>query len=291
MKISAPAKLNLFLHITGRRDDHYHLLDSLFVFTQFGDEIQINTSKELSLTIDGPFYSLLKNESIENNLVYRAALLLKNKYAIAQGAKIILTKNIPINAGLGGGSSDAAAVLKGLNQLWDLNLSMEALCEIGLSLGADIPACINAQPAIISGIGEIIDPFLLPFPIPVLLVNPNLSLSTPAVFTAYKNSAQPFSSVCANQKISASNWPSLLNLLSQCRNDLEPAAIQLQPTIQSILNLLKQQSQCALARMSGSGSTCFALFSDSISAQLAAKKLKEKYPAYWIQASEIQCST
>lgn len=290
MKITAPAKLNLFLHITGRRNDRYHLLNSLFVFTEFGDDIQITPAKTLSLTIDGPFYSALKNESVENNIAYRAALLLQKKYQIADGAKIHLTKNIPVGAGLGGGSSDAAAVLKGLNQLWNLNLNVETLCEIGLSLGADIPACIVAKPAIVSGIGEIIAPFALPFSIPVLLINPNLPLATSAVFNAYKNSHRPFTSRL-NKKINNVNYPSLIDSLAAEHNDLEASAIQLQPKIQTILTALKQQSGCDLARMSGSGATCFALFSNFLSAQSAMKIITKIYPAFWIQLSNIQCST
>src|SRR3990167_5426233 len=243
MKIIAPAKLNLFLHITGRRNDGYHLLESLFVFTAFGDVISITPAATLSLTIDGPFQSQLKNESIENNVAYRAALLLKNKYAVAQGAKIILTKNIPVGAGLGGGSSDAAAILKGLNQLWELKLSVDTLCEIGLSLGADIPACIVEKPAMVSGIGEIIKPIAIPSALSILLVNPIISLSTQTVFQTYKNSHVPFSSLM-NFNSDYSQQSSLLYFLSHCRNDLEPAAIQLQPEIQSILTLLKQQPQC-----------------------------------------------
>ncbi|OGT39926.1 MAG: 4-(cytidine 5'-diphospho)-2-C-methyl-D-erythritol kinase [Gammaproteobacteria bacterium RIFCSPHIGHO2_12_FULL_36_30] len=290
MKITAPAKLNLFLHITGRRDDGYHLLESLFVFTEFGDIVDIKSDKTLSLVIDGPFAETLKNESIENNIAYRAALLLQKKYRVLDGAKIHLIKNIPIGAGLGGGSSDAAAVLKGLNQLWNLNLNLETLCEIGLLLGADIPACIIAKPAIISGIGETITPFELPFSIPVLLVNPNLPLATSAVFQAYKNNHQPFT-VCLNQKINTANYTVLIDSLAAAHNDLQTSALQLLSEIQTILILLRQQSGCDLARMSGSGATCFALFSDFSAAESAMKIITKNHPTFWIQLSSIQCST
>lgn len=290
MKMIAPAKLNLFLHITGRRDDGYHLLNSLFVFTEFGDVVEIKSDKKLSLVIDGPFYSALKNEAVENNIAYRAALLLQKKYRVADGAKIHLTKNIPVGAGLGGGSSDAAAVLRGLNQLWNLNLNLETLCEMGLSLGADVPACIIARPAIISGIGETISPFALSFSIPVLLVNPNLALVTSTVFQAYKNSHRPFASHF-NQEINNKNYHALINSLAAEHNDLEAAAIQLQPKIQTILTILSQQSGCDLARMSGSGATCFGLFSNLSAAQSAMKIITKNHPAFWIQLGYIQCST
>jgi 4-diphosphocytidyl-2-C-methyl-D-erythritol kinase len=291
LRISAPAKLNLFLHITGRRDDHYHLLESLFVFTKLGDEIQIEPANTLSLNIVGPYSTQLKNEPVENNLAFRAGLLLKSKYAIQNGAAITLTKNIPIGAGLGGGSSDAAAVLNGLNQLWHLNLSHETLSDMALSLGADVPACLLAKPTFVSGIGETMDDFSLPFSIPVLLVNPNIRLSTPSVFQAYQNADLPFSPSIKSRSISAHNWSTFLSMLKNNRNDLEQSAIELEPSIAVILNCLNQQPQCALARMSGSGSTCFALFSDPASAKAAMLTLQSRYPNFWIKNTQIECST
>lgn len=277
MKILAPAKLNLFLHITGRRPDGYHLLQSLFVFTAFGDDIVIEPTNELTLTIDGDFYKTLSSEPIEKNLVYRAAELLRKKFHISKGARIHITKNIPVGAGLGGGSSDAAAVLKGLNILWDLQLSTEALCEIGLSLGADVPSCIVAKPTIISGIGEIIQPTTLPFTSSwVLLVNPNKPLSTQKVFQEYKKNNNPFSVVMDNTHDT-----------KQYHNDLEPVAIHLLPEIQEILDQLSNQPGCIMARMSGSGPTCFALFMDSLPAEQAEKKLRMRFPTYWTQLSTI----
>ena len=280
MKIIAPAKLNLFLHITGRRDDGYHLLESLFVFTEFGDEITLIESDTLSLTIDGLFQSVLSNESIENNLVYRAALLLKEKYAVKIGAKIHLKKNIPVGAGLGGGSSDAAGVLKGLNQFWNLSIDEKTLMQIGLSLGADIPACIAARSAVVSGIGEIINPITLSdIPFVVLLVNPNKPLSTPAVFQQYRKGHFAFTKPLENE----------INFFKSVKNhnDLESAAITLMPEIQTLLTILKQQPDCLLMRMSGSGPTCFGLFQDLASAKLAEKKIRKLLPACWIQLSSV----
>lgn len=286
MKIIAPAKLNLFLHITGRRDDGYHLLESLFVFTSFGDEITITSADTISLTINGPFASIIACEKIEKNLVYRAALLLQKKYAVKQGAHIILTKNIPVGAGLGGGSSDAAAVLKALNQFWQLQIDSETLATMGLSLGADIPACIVEKPALVFGIGDQVTPIAFPFSLSVLLINPNKSLSTPMVFQAYKETNTPFS---ASEHINRfEDLNTLFAFLKKTRNDLEAAAIQLQPDIQIILSTLKQNTRCELARMSGSGATCFALFRNHDEAQSAEKLLKKQFPHYWIFLSEIK---
>lgn len=283
MQIIAPAKLNLFLHVTGRRTDGYHLLESLFVFTDFGDVISIEPAETLSLTIDGPFAATITAEPIEKNLIYRAALLLKNKYAVTQGAHIVLTKQIPIGAGLGGGSSDAAGVLKGLNQLWHLNLSGETLCDIGLSLGADVPACIVGKPAMVSGIGEIIEPIDLPAtPLSVLLINPNYPLSTQSVFQAYKKSNVPFT-VPSKQRAELTDSESLFNHLTKNKNDLEPAAISLFPEIQVLIETLQQQAGCELARMSGSGSTCFGLFQDITCAKKAEQAMKTLFSSYWIR--------
>lgn len=283
MKITAPAKLNLYLHITGRREDGYHLLDSLFVFMDFGDVITIEPAETLSLTMNGPFASKISHEPIEKNLIHRAALLLKNKYAATQGAQIRLTKNIPVGAGLGGGSADAAAVLKGLNQFWHLNLSVETLCELGLSLGADVPACIVGKPAIVSGIGENIEPITLSdIPLFVLLINPNYPLSTQSVFQTYKKSNLPFTSQSTHHAV-LTNREYTFNQLIKNKNDLESAAISLYPEIQTLLKTLQQQSGCQLARMSGSGSTCFALFQDIALTKKAEQMMKTLFPSYWIQ--------
>lgn len=276
MKIIAPAKVNLYLHITGRRNDGYHLLDSLFVFTELGDEITITPSPTLSLTIDGPFSSFFENTAVENNLIFRAALLLKNKYTVNAGAHIHLTKNIPVAAGLGGGSSDAAAVLKGLNNVWKLQLDNKKLTEIGTSLGADIPACLYQKTALISGIGEQIKPIQLPFQSMVmLLVNPNLPLSTQTVFNQYHQNNAPFSSPV--------NIDSLKTPLdcAAYHNDLEPPAIALLPVIDDLIQFLKKQDHCIFARMSGSGPTCFGLFSNFSAAKHALSRFQNRYPNYF----------
>lgn len=281
MKIIAPAKLNLFLHITGRRDDGYHLLESVFIFTDVGDDIIITPSASLSLHINGLFQPLLCNEPIEKNLAYRAALLLQKKYHVTAGAHIHLTKNIPVGAGLGGGSSDAAAVLKGLNTFWNLNLDLQALQKLGLMLGADVPACIAAHAAFVSGIGENITPIDFPdMPSAVLLVNPQKPLSTSMVFQYYKNNHLPFTKKIKDKIDFAA--------ILKNHNDLEPVAIQLAPEIQTILTILNQQPDCALARMSGSGPTCFGLFNTITAAQSAEKIVRAQFPDYWI--ARMKCN-
>ena len=270
MKFIAPAKLNLYLHITGRRHDGYHLIESVFVFTEFGDEITITPADTLSLTIDGPFQSVLSGE----NLILRAAKGLQEKFSVVKGAQIHLTKNIPVGAGLGGGSSDAAAVLKALNQFWQVNCDEKTLMAIGLKLGADIPACIAGHPAFVSGIGEHITPITLNnIPSIVLLVNPKRALSTLSVFRQY----QPCFTEAKNHA----------GAILENHNDLEKPAISLMPDIQVILTALGQQPDCALARMSGSGATCFALFETYKQAQYAEQVMKKHFPDYWVMLTKL----
>ncbi|OGT33284.1 MAG: 4-(cytidine 5'-diphospho)-2-C-methyl-D-erythritol kinase [Gammaproteobacteria bacterium RIFCSPHIGHO2_02_FULL_39_13] len=279
MIITAPAKLNLFLHITGRRDDGYHLLDSLFVFTKLSDVINIAPNTCISLSIDGPFSAAISAEKIEHNLIYQAALLLQKKLKVTHGANIHLTKNIPVGAGLGGGSADAAAVLKALIEFWNISCSMETLLELGLSLGADVPACIVGKPAMVSGVGEIIHPIILPSRLHVLLVNPRQVLSTRAIFEKYKRDDTPFSA----QKINAdfSTKEAFFAFLSATKNDLDRAAFALLPTLPQLLTELRKQPDCQLARMTGSGPTCFALFPNHAAATAAKHAIFQRYPDYW----------
>lgn len=288
MKLTAPAKINLYLHITGRREDGYHLLDSLFAFTEFGDEITITPSSSLTLTVDGPFAASLSDVDLENNLIFRAASLLKKHGCISDGAHIHLTKNIPVAAGLGGGSSDAAAILKGLNVFWGCKLDLKKLSRIGLQLGADVPACLYQKTAWVSGIGENIRPITLPFDLSViLLINPKLPLSTQAVFQQYYRSNASYSSPLDHKLFKMGDWPIFQSLLLQWQNDLEPSATLLLPEISNILIDLQQQPHCTLARMSGSGPTCFGLFPNLTSAKQAMQKLKAHHTNYWMMLTRI----
>lgn len=290
MTIIAPAKLNLFLHITGRRKDGYHLLESLFVFAHFGDEITLTPSDTLQLSVTGPFAHTLTHESPDNNLVLRAAVMLKKLADVSHNVHITLSKQIPVAAGLGGGSSDAASVLIGLNRLWQLNLEVERLCEMGLILGADVPACIRQTAALISGIGEIHHPMQLPHStLYVLLVNPNTPLSTQTVFKQFRDHHAAFTQ-SIDHPLRWENWPDCFTYLKTQHNDLEQPAIAHIPVIQEIIYLLQAQAGCLLARMSGSGPTCFGLFETKEAVQLAAKTLRLVMPTAWVQQSTLLTS-
>ncbi len=282
----AHAKINLALHVTGQRDDGYHLLDSLVVFSDFGDKISIseasNPSSLVSLAIDGPFSDGL--ESGANNLVSRAALSLG--YEITkQSSKpipvdISLTKNLPVASGIGGGSADAAATLLVLNEFWN---SETDLMPIAKTLGADVAMCLHSQPLRAQGIGDEITLLEAKEPLHMILVNPNIEVSTPAIFrhlTDEQNSSMFDDVIMAMPAV-----PKIENL----RNDLQKPAFEIEPAIEQILSVIEQTSP-NLARMSGSGATCFGLYDTLQEAQKAAKDIEKQNPNWWCVATSTTVS-
>jgi 4-diphosphocytidyl-2-C-methyl-D-erythritol kinase len=275
----APAKVNLYLHVTGRRDDGYHLLDSLVGFVDIGDRLRAEPATSLSLTVDGPEAADLAAAG-DDNLVLRAARLLADRAGVTAGAALHLDKHLPVAAGIGGGSSDAAAALLALKRLWRLSLADEALYTLGAWLGADIPACLYGRAVWVGGIGERLDPA---GPLPeagILFVNPRRALPTAAVFAARRG---PFGPVgrFAPMPCKAS---ALARALMACRNDLTEAAIGLVPEIAAVLARLGRLPGCLLARMSGSGATCFALFANRAGAEEARAVVAAAEPRWWCAA-------
>jgi 4-diphosphocytidyl-2-C-methyl-D-erythritol kinase len=275
----APAKVNLYLHVTGRRDDGYHLLDSLVAFVDIGDRLRAEPATSLSLTVDGPEAADLAAAG-DDNLVLRAARLLADRAGITAGAALYLDKHLPVAAGIGGGSSDAAAALLALKRLWRISLADEELYTLGASLGADIPACLYGRAVWVGGIGERLDPA---GPLPeagILFVHPRRALPTAAVFAARRG---PFGHVGRfapmPRKASA-----LARALMACRNDLTEAAIGLVPEIAAVLARLGRVPGCLLARMSGSGATCFALFANRAGAEEARAVVAAAEPRWWCAA-------
>jgi 4-diphosphocytidyl-2-C-methyl-D-erythritol kinase len=272
IKTTAHAKINLSLRIVGKRDDGYHLLDSTVVFSEYGDEIRVTESDTLSLEIVGEFARSLQSEPHEKNLVWKAAIALREFSSKNCGANITLTKNLPIASGIGGGSADAAATLIALNTFWGLNLSQETLADIALKLGADVPVCLYGKPAIMRGIGEDIREFTMaekPF---IVLINPNKPLATTDVFREF---AKHHGS--DNEEVT-----------SEFSNDLEDAAIELMPEIGDILVSISYTKGCYLVNMSGSGATCFGLYHDKLSADNAKKELQGLYPDAWCVSTAIK---
>ena len=265
----APAKINLFLLVTGRRADGYHLLDSLVVFAGAHDQLSAKAADEISLTFGGAFGPSLAAEA--DNLVMRAARGLAAAAGIRAGARLHLGKNLPIASGIGGGSSDAAAALRLLSRLWGVAVP-EGLAA---TLGADVPVCLDPVPRRMRGIGESLSPAPRLPPCGMVLVNPGLALPTASVFRARRAG---FSA----EAVLPEGWldtAALVSWLGGWGNDLEAPAIALCPPIKQVLAALRAQPGCRLARMSGSGATCFGLFDTPALAKAAASALTQ--PSWW----------
>jgi 4-diphosphocytidyl-2-C-methyl-D-erythritol kinase len=266
---AAPAKVNLYLHVTGRRADGYHLLDSLVVFAAAADRLRAAPAAGLSLILTGPEAAGLRQQP--DNLVLAAARALAAAAGRPAQAALCLDKRLPVAAGIGGGSADAAATLRALSRLWSLRLDAAALAQVALGLGADVPACLAARPCRMGGIGEVLAPAPRIPPCGIVLANPRLALPTPAVFHARRGDFSPPARL-------PEGWADVAAMardLAGLRNDLEPAAIALCPAIAEVLATLRALPGCLLARMSGSGATCFALMPDAEAARRAAALLPE----------------
>jgi 4-diphosphocytidyl-2-C-methyl-D-erythritol kinase len=280
----APAKINLALHVTGRRADGYHLLESLAVFTRFGDRIEIAEADEDSFSVSGPFADGVPADG--TNLVLRArdALRAALPHASAR-VSIKLEKNLPVASGIGGGSSDAAATLRGLAKLWDLDAGNERLTAIAAELGADLPMCIAAKPLLARGTGDELAP-VSGFPaLGLVLVNPGVGVSTPAVFSALakrENESLP-------PLPSRIDFHTLRNWLEATRNDLEDAAHSIEPSIGAAKAAL-MKADAGFARMSGSGATCFGIFETGNVAKRAAAAIRSRHPGWFVAATRIMPS-
>lgn len=278
----AHAKINLTLHLTGKRYDGYHLLESLMSFATLHDIVTVEKADTLQLVISGPFATALSHDK-DQNILLKTAMLLAEKAGIQPNVHITLHKAIPIGAGIGGGSADAAALLHLLYRLWELSFTAKEMQELALQIGADVPVCYGQETALVSGIGERISPLPFPFHIPAVLINPLQSLSTIAVF---KQGVTHFSTAENHQHI-PTELNEFIHWMATKNNDLQPAAIQLMPVISDIITALKNQQNCLLARMSGSGATCFGLFKTEKEASEAANTLRKNHPNWWIQETII----
>ena len=277
----ARAKVNLYLHITGKRADGYHLLDSLIVFAEGGDAIEAQAADRLGLAIDGPFADGLDNGP--DNLVLRAASALQALTGTAQGAAIKLTKNLPIASGIGGGSADAAATLHVLCDLWRVRPSQDALLQLTAKLGADVPVCLAGKPSFVGGIGEDIAAATGLPKSWLLLVNPRVATPTPAVFKTRRGDF----SAAGRWAQPPKDFADFAARLGACRNDLTEAAVSVTPQIREVLSAIGRLPDCALARLSGSGATCFGLFADERSARAAEQRLRAGHPHWWSLAAAM----
>lgn len=264
----APAKVNLTLHVTGRRADGYHLLDSLVVFAGVGDRVSASLADEASLVVTGPMAAGLSGEG--DNLVLRAARLM------GVAARIGLEKVLPVSSGIGGGSADAAATLRLLARL--SGRALPGAAEV-LALGADVPVCLQGRAVRMTGIGEGLGAVPALPEAWLVLVNPGVGVSTPAVFKAL---ARADNAPMPREVPKMRSAAELAAFLSMQRNDLEAPAMALQPVIGRVKAALSAQPGCRVARMSGSGATCFGLFDDPLAAHAAARTIRAAEPAWWV---------
>ncbi len=269
----AAAKVNLFLHIVGKRPDGYHLLDSLVVFAGAGDRLVASKSDQLSLTVTGPFAAGLAAEG--DNLVLRAARALAAAAGIAPTAHLVLEKNLPVASGIGGGSADAAAALRALTRLWGVTLPTETLAAIALRLGADVPVCLAGRPTRMMGIGETLAHAPTLPECGLVLINPGVAVSTADVFRARAGAF----SAAASMPAGWADARAMAIDLAATTNDLQAPAVQLCPQVQDVLSAMQRHPECLLARMSGSGATCFGLYADPATAQRQAALLAR--PGWW----------
>jgi 4-diphosphocytidyl-2-C-methyl-D-erythritol kinase len=263
--MKAPAKVNLCLRITGKRDDGYHLLDSIVVFTEFGDQVTISEAEKDNLAVTGPFADQLTG-SPDDNICIKALTAYRAAGGHIGPVRIDVEKNIPVGAGLGGGSSDAAAILKGLNRLNEQPFDGSQLHKLGLSLGADVPACLFGSSLRMQGIGELITPIKDVKPCHMLLANPGKPLATIDVFRALGADNLADKTALSAEIMEAED-------IVKAGNSLEPAAIRLMPEIGDLMGMLRASEHVQAVRMSGSGATCFAIFPTADNCAAAAISL------------------
>jgi 4-diphosphocytidyl-2-C-methyl-D-erythritol kinase len=282
----APAKVNLTLRVTGRRPDGYHELESLVAFARVGDRVDFAPGDTLALDVRGPFAAAAGN--LADNLVLKAARELARRASGPVLGRFNLIKELPVAAGLGGGSADAAAALRLIARANALALDDARLADAARATGADVPVCLDPRARVMRGIGEVLSaPLDLP-PLPAVLVNPGVPLATKDVFAAFarlgpSKAAAGFDAAA----VSGASVAGALAALARGSNDLEPAAVALCPAVAEALAALRATPDCRLARMSGSGATCFGLYEDESAAIAAAQGIARAHPGWWVRATTL----
>ena len=282
---NAPAKVNLTLRVLRRRDDGYHEIESLVAFADFGDRLSFSPGGGLALKVHGP--SAAAAGEGDDNLVLKAARALAARLPDITLGTFDLDKRLPVAAGLGGGSADAAAALRLIAKANHVAHDDPSLHAAARATGADVPVCLDPRPRIMRGIGEVLSP-PLPLPLlPAVLVNPGVAVPTKSVFASLQLSSTPPASLDDGTVAKLRSREELVRVLALQANDLEPPAIALAPIIADVLAALRGLEGCALARMSGSGATCFALFASADEAAVAEKLLAAKNPTWWVKATML----
>ena len=274
----APAKVNLALHVTGRRADGLHLLDSLVVFADLGDRVEAAPADDLSLRVEGPFAA---DVPAEGNLVLRAAGALRAARGVTAGAALTLRKALPVASGLGGGSSDAAAAMRVLSALWGVDVPSTGEC---LAVGADVPVCLAAAPARMRGVGERLDPVPRLPSMALALANPGRPVETRAVFAALAGAlGEPM-----GPPPEAPSYDALLGWLAGRANHLAAPAARVEPAVGAVLARLGEAPGADLVRLSGSGATAFAICRDLAAARAVAASVAAAEPSWWTAAGGVQ---
>jgi 4-diphosphocytidyl-2-C-methyl-D-erythritol kinase len=281
---SAPAKINLTLRVYGARSDGYHDIQSLVAFADLCDRLTLVPGKPLALAVRGPFAKAAGK--LAANTVLKAARLLASEIENIRLGAFALTKNIPVAAGLGGGSADAAAALRLLARVNRLKSDDPRLAKVARAVGADVPVCLDPQTRLMRGIGDILsDPLRIP-KLHLVLVNPGKPLATARVFAAFEQRNSNAARARPHVPVIPQWRSAFIAMLEAERNDLEPAAVRLLPEIADALAALREQQDCQLARMSGSGPTCFGIFQTARAAATAVRKLKAAHRRWWVAAAE-----
>lgn len=277
LTITAPAKINLYLHVTGRRADGYHTLESLVVFADRGDVVDVAAADGFSFAARGPFAAAIPMN--DDNLVVRAVRGLAALLDREADCAVTLTKNLPVAAGVGGGSADAAAAVRGLLRLWDVAPGdVAGFDDFLLALGADVPVCFAGRAVVMRGVGEELTPVDLPRGIAALLVNPLVPCLTADVFARRDGAFSGEGAPCGG---------ALADIMARTRNDLAAAACVVAPPVATVLAELAELPGVAAARMSGSGATCFALFETDAQARAAEGLLRAQRPGWWMTAVSL----
>jgi len=286
---NAPAKINLSLRVLGRRADGYHDIESLVAFADVCDRLTLELGGALTLTVSGP--SAAQTGADADNLVIKAARALAARVADLRAGAFELQKSLPVAAGLGGGSADAAAALRLLARANKIPPDDPRLHDAARATGADVPVCLDPRPRLMRGIGDMLSP---PLPLPrlhALLANPGVAVPTKQVFAGWIPAANSAKDRAATAEDAATtkmqNERQLIDWLAQQANDLEAPAIALAPAIANVLAALRGAAGCRLARMSGSGATCFALFASAAQTAAAGKNLRAQYPDWWISETVL----
>lgn len=285
----ARSKVNLFLHVTGRRGDGYHVLHSLAAFSDIADGVEVRAQASgIAVAVRGPFAAELSDVAAPDNLVARAARALAAKAGVRAGASITIDKYLPVAAGIGGGSADAAAALWALTELWGLNQTEAELQAIGLGIGADLPVCVASRSSIMTGVGEGVSPAPALPRLPLVLVRPAARLATVAVFQERARMNAPFRAA-AELPAQLPDVAEVAAFLRGTHNDLEPAARTLAPAIGAAVAAIAATG-ALLARMSGSGPTCFGLYESDDRAAQAARIIKAAHADWWVCATAVAAS-